>query len=149
MRLRPGRSEHDLLKRRSTLDPAGLFRRSDKGDAPNTSTEFLAPERIAVSEDGGRPPASHVAWPAAPRASHDQRPSSPRPATTSARRFSMLRFRHASDSQLSTTAREHAARDAPPVPPVPPVPASAAARTNERTCSPAALAPSHCSTLAP
>lgn len=130
MRLRPGRSEHDLLKRRSTLDPAGLFRRSDKADAPNTSTEFLAPERIAVSEDGG-----HVAWPAAPRASYDGPPSSPRPATTSARRFSMLRFRHASDSQLSTTAREHAARDARDAPPVPPVP-----QVSARTCSPRPVA---------
>lgn len=33
------------------------------------------------------------------------------------RRFSMLKFRHASDSQLATKARHHA--DASPVPPVP------------------------------
>jgi hypothetical protein len=126
MRLRPGKSEHDL-KRRSTLDPAGLFRRSDKGDKDDKATEFLAPERIAVSEDGGRPASSEVARPSASRDSNKSPPDSPRPANP--RRFSMLRFRHASDSQLSTTAKEHAARD---VPPVPPVPASVAERSNER-----------------
>lgn len=133
MRLRPGRSEHDL-KRRSTLDPAGLFRRSEKGDKSDKSTEYLAPGRIAVSEDGGRPASSDDARPSVSRESHDSHdahaspPASPRPQNP--RRFSMLRFRHASDSQLSTTAKEHAARDAPPVPPVP---ASAAERnSNER-----------------
>lgn len=129
MRLRPGRSEHDL-KRRSTLDPAGLFRRSDKADKNDKSTEFLAPDRITVSEDGGRPASSEVARPSASRDSHDSHdspPSSPRLMNT--RRFSVLRFRHASDSQLSTTAKEHAARDAPPVPPVP---VNATERSNER-----------------
>ncbi|KAF2995518.1 hypothetical protein E8E13_001658 [Curvularia kusanoi] len=117
MRLRAGRSERDL-KRRSTLDPAGLFRRGDKGDKDDKSTEYLTPERIAVSEDGGRPASSDVARPSTSRDSETSPTASPRPAQTN-RRFSMLRFRHASDSQLSTTAREHAARDAPPVPPVP------------------------------
>ena len=31
-------------------------------------------------------------------------------------RFSMLKFRHASDSQLSKTAKEHERSNAPPVP---------------------------------
>ena len=146
MRLRPGRSEHDL-KRRSTLDPAGLFRRSDRPDRGDESdkshrptesdkshrpTEHLAPQRGAVSEDGRRPPSSEPARPSVSPDSHHPPPSSPRP--TNPRRFSMLRFRHASDSQLSTTAKEHAARDAPPVPPVPPNPAQRSSeRSNERT----------------
>ena len=124
MRLRAGKSERDL-KRRSTLDPVGLFRRSDKGDKgdkdkDDRSTEYLTPERIAQSEDGRRPASSDVARPstATARDSQESPSASPRPAQTN-RRFSMLRFRHASDSQLSITAKEHAARDAPPVPPVP------------------------------
>ena len=129
MRLRPGKSEKDLRRRStfsSTLDPAGLFNRSGKGDKSDKSTEYLAPERIAVSEDGGRPVSSEMERPR-PEDTRDSG-SSPRPSMN-ARRFSMLRFRHASDSQLSTTAKEHAARDAPPVPPVP---ASAERMSNER-----------------
>ena len=46
------------------------------------------------------------------------RPSSPpavdRPGKS--RRFSILRFRHASDSQLAKTAKEHANTGVPPVP---------------------------------
>jgi hypothetical protein len=141
MRLRPGRSEHDL-KRRSTLDPAGFFRRSDRTDSNERTDQhgdsppaFVQPDRVAVSEDGGRPASSDVARPSVSRDSASPS-SSPRPAHP--RRFSMLRFRHASDSQLSTTAKEHAARDAPPVPPVPASAANAASvasaeRSNERT----------------
>ena len=132
MRLRPGRSEHDL-KRRSTLDPAGLFKRSDKADKNDKSTELLTPNRIAVSEDGGRPASSEVARPSVSRDSHDSHDSHDSPPSPqrlmNPRRFSVLRFRHASDSQLSTTAKEHAARDAPPVPPVP---VNATERSNER-----------------
>lgn len=109
--LRPGRSERDL-KRRSTLDPAGFFRRADA----------LEPARIAVSEDGGRPRSRDVARPAT--SPYDDAPAPAPPPNP--RRFSLMRFRHASDSQLSTTAREH--RDAPPVPAVP-----AVARHPERT----------------
>lgn len=126
MRLRPGRSERDL-KRRSTIDPGGFFKRSDKADKKDSAADFLAAERIAVSEDGGRPASSEVA--SASRDSHESPPSSPRPANH--RRFSMMKWRHASDSQLSTTAKEHAARERD-APPVPPVPASAAERGNER-----------------
>lgn len=131
MRLRPGKSEKDLRRRStfsSTLDPAGLFNRSAKGDKADKSTEYLAPERFAVSEDGGRPVSSEMErlQPSATRDSGRSPPASPRPSQN--RRFSMLRFRHASDSQLSTTAKEHA-RDAPPVPPVP---ASAERMSNER-----------------
>lgn len=122
--LRPGRcSERDQLQRRSTLDPGTLFtKRADKA-------AHLDPARAAVSVDGGRPRGADVARPSTSRheqqqqQQHDQgrRGSSPavQEATPDTRRFSVMRFRHASDTQLSTKAKEQAARDAPPVPPVP------------------------------
>lgn len=139
MRLRPGKSEKDLRRRStfsSALDPAGLFARGgkgDKGDKGDEGAAHLAPERMAVSEDGGRPESCETEQRLRPSATRDSQagrspPASPRPSANP-RRFSMLRFRHASDSQLSTTAKEHAARDAPPVPPVP---ASAARMSIER-----------------
>ncbi|ORY15213.1 hypothetical protein BCR34DRAFT_192494 [Clohesyomyces aquaticus] len=122
--LRPNRSERDL-QRRSTLDPAGLFRRGDK----NKSSERLAPgDRIAVSEDGGRPTSSDVArpsWPAGSDNGNDNPPPTPpiQEHTPNTRRFSLMRFRHASDSQLSIKAKEQAAENAPPVPAMPAAPA--------------------------
>ncbi|KAH7408634.1 protein transport protein sec73 [Phaeosphaeria sp. MPI-PUGE-AT-0046c] len=122
--LRPNRSDRDL-KRRSTLDPAGLFKRADRDARLNASTENLQRDRVAVSEDGGRPTSSDVARPAM-TSPHDGEPEPPSPpiqqATPNTRRFSLMRFRHASDSQLSVKAKEQAARDesAPPVPAVPP-----------------------------
>ena len=46
------------------------------------------------------------------------RPSSPpiQERTPKHQRFSILRFRHASDSQLAKTAKEHAAAVVPPMP---------------------------------
>lgn len=117
--LRPGRSERDL-KRRSTLDPANFFKRGDKDPRFHQSTENLDPSRVAVSEDGRRPTSTDVARP--PTNHADEPPPSPpvQEATPNTRRFSLMRFRHASDSQLSTKAKEHAARDdAPPVPAMP------------------------------
>lgn len=126
--LRPGRSEKDL-KRRSTLDPAGFFKRSDK-DRPNKSVDNLPDTRHAVSEDGGaRPQSSSVvedkqqqqqqqpSW----SANNETRPPTPpvQEHTPLTRRFSLMRFRHASDSQLSIRAKEQADEDTPPVPPVP------------------------------
>jgi hypothetical protein len=117
--LRPGRSEHDL-KRRSTLDPANFFKRGDKDSRFHKSSENLGADRVAASEDGGRPPSSDYARPSL-SAGYDGPPSPPvQEATPNTRRFSLMRFRHASDSQLSVKAKEHAARsDAPPVPAVP------------------------------
>ncbi|KAF2001641.1 hypothetical protein P154DRAFT_553603 [Amniculicola lignicola CBS 123094] len=121
--LRPNRSERDL-KRRSTLDPAGLFKRNDKSRL-NKSSEHLAPDRVAVSEDGSRPVSSDQARPSwSADNAHDQPPTPPiQESTPNTRRFSLMRFRHASDSQLSVKAKEQAkeqaAHDAPPVPAMP------------------------------
>ncbi|KAF1961630.1 hypothetical protein CC80DRAFT_195280 [Byssothecium circinans] len=133
--LRPKRSEKDLERRNSTLDPAKLFKRSDRFRL-NKSAEQLPHDRVAVSVDGGRPPSSDVSH--VSRASHVSRgalwaendenppPSPPiQQHTPMTRRFSLMRFRHASDSQLSIKAKEQA--EIPP--PVPIVPPQAAANT--------------------
>jgi hypothetical protein len=117
--LRPNRSDRDL-KRRSTLDPASLFKRGDKETRFYKSTENLDADRLAVSEDGGRPTSPDVAR-LSMNEDPDEPPSPPvQESTPNTRRFSLLRFRHASDSQLSLKAKEHAARE--PAPPVPAVP---------------------------
>ena len=118
--LRPNRSERDL-KRRSTLDPAGFFTRGDKSSRFHKSAEHLAADRVAVSEDGFRPTSSDVGSRPSWTASNDDPPPSPpvQMETPNTRRFSLMRFRHASDSQLSTKAKEQATEEAPPVPAVP------------------------------
>jgi hypothetical protein len=136
--LRPNRSDRDL-KRRSTLDPAGLFKRGGDKDARfDQSTEDLAPDRIAASEDGGRPPSSDVARPSLHLTDDPDNPDEPpsppvQEATPNTRRFSLLRFRHASDSQLSVKAKEHAAREA--APPVPAVPRESARSSSRVSCA--------------
>lgn len=131
--LRPNRSEKDLQRRNSTLDPSALFRRSDK--SRNKSTEHLNPNnaRLALSHDGGRPSSRDLApqptWPATGDLNDENRPPSPpvQEHTPMTRRFSLMRFRHASDSQLSLKAKEQAV-DAPPVPAVPPQAATSTPR---------------------
>ena len=120
--LRPGRSDKDL-KRRSTLDPAGLFTRGSK---TNKSAEHLTDVRHAVSEDGGARPLSgdEPRESLSPADNNHHRPRTPvQEHSPMTRRFSMMRFRHASDSQLSTRAKEQQQQD--DTPPVPQVPANA------------------------
>ncbi|KAH8719289.1 hypothetical protein GQ44DRAFT_741996 [Phaeosphaeriaceae sp. PMI808] len=140
--LRPNRSERDL-KRRSTLDPAGLFsRRGDRDRDKDThlgqSTEDVGAFRVTASEDGGRPTSTDVARPSMSshtRLDDNDDAESPSPpvqrATPNTRRFSLMRFRHASDSQLSVKAKEHAARSEAQAPPVPAVPANQAQPSQE------------------
>ncbi|KAI4713113.1 hypothetical protein J4E89_002091 [Alternaria sp. Ai002NY15] len=135
--LRPGRSERDL-KRRSTLDPAGFFhRRADKDTRFDRSQENLDTTRIAASEDGFRPTSTDTARPSTGHDDDDDSPPSPpvQEHTPNTKRFSLMRFRHASDPQLSAKAKEHAARDddAPPVPRMPGTPAPPAIITTAPT----------------
>ncbi|CAN9230028.1 unnamed protein product [Alternaria alternata] len=135
--LRPGRSERDL-KRRSTLDPAGFFKRADKDARFDRPAENLDPGRIAASEDGYRPTSTDIARPSTGHDDDDDdSPPSPpvQEHTPNTKRFSLMRFRHASDPQLSAKAKEHAARDddAPPVPRVPGNPAPPAIITTAPT----------------
>jgi hypothetical protein len=132
--IRPNRSERDL-KRRSTLDPAGLFKRPDKETRHHKSTENLNPARVAASEDGHRPTSTDMARPSTSHDDdgHGHAPPSPpvQEHTPNTKRFSLMRFRHASDSQLSAKAKEHSTREA--APPVPAVPAHPA-RTYASSC---------------
>ena len=88
-----------------------------------------------VSVDGGRPPSSHASRaPSPPVQQH----------TPLTRRFSMMRFRHASDPQLSAKAREQAHEQPPPVPTLP---AAVVALSTAQAPSAAAAASMPCSTL--
>ncbi|KAJ9639326.1 hypothetical protein H2199_006359 [Coniosporium tulheliwenetii] len=121
--VRPRRSDRDL-KRRSTLDPTSFFlRRSEQASRPNASAEFLHPDRGAALQDGSTPDLAGES----PRPSVE--PPAPSPPiqepTPNTKRFSMLRHRHASDSQLSAKVRAQA-QTAEPVPPVPAIAAAPA-----------------------
>ncbi|KAI9706789.1 MAG: hypothetical protein M1820_004760 [Bogoriella megaspora] len=115
MGLRSNRSEKDL-HRRSTFDPSNFFRRSEQVSRSQTPADYPPPNY-------GEPNYEEVHT--APASSHGQFPQPPpsppiQPSTPQTRRFSRLKSRHASDSQLSTRAKEQAAAtDVPPVPSVP------------------------------
>ncbi|KAK7516733.1 protein transport protein sec73 [Phyllosticta citriasiana] len=133
--LRPGKSEKDL-KRRSTLDPASLLKRSDPASHTHSAENLPSSDRGIKSSDGIRPalqprpslPEGEVHRPISPPV-QDHNPMT--------RRFSMLRSRHASDPQLRQKAKDHKAAaqatDVPPVPPVPPLPAAPAIITTAPT----------------
>lgn len=150
--LRPNRSDRDL-QRRSTIDPIALFKR-DRDHQHQHQQQPPVPDipqahRLAVSEDGRRPSSPELSrFRSHPDHAPDDaalspprtRPS-PSPSAPSSRRFSLMRFRHASDPQLSAKAKEHAARDdIPPVPAVPAVPALPVTATPDS--KPAPLPPS-------
>ncbi|KAF2836701.1 hypothetical protein M501DRAFT_225194 [Patellaria atrata CBS 101060] len=119
--LRPNRSEKDL-RRRSTLDPYNLFRRGDQDSRANASSDNLSSDRGAVSYDGARPDISSSDIERSP--STADRPTTPvQEHTPNTRRFSLARFRHASDSQLSVKAKQQAEKEKPPVPAMPTAPA--------------------------
>lgn len=115
--LKPSLSKKDV-KRRSTLDPFSFTRRHDTSPETGNTVE-RPPIRRAVSQDARRPKSSNDTE---PQSIAEDPPGSPpvQGSTAGTKRFSMMRFRHASDSQLNTKAREQAADPAPPVPPVPP-----------------------------
>ncbi|MCJ1402426.1 hypothetical protein MMC11_005646 [Xylographa trunciseda] len=104
-------SEKDL-RRRSALDPASPlvpFSAVHHGFQTESMHPFDAPRRFRDSV---------VSLSAVNDASITERAGSPPvPARTPKHRpFSMLKFRHASDSQLSKTAKEQADSEAPPMP---------------------------------
>ena len=105
-----------LPRRRSTLDllKADLRNNISQGDDVNKSTSAL-PEPPRSPQR----PVSGYEWPDHGQDGRAESPplQEPTPAT---RRFSMLKFRHFSDTQLATRARLQAERDAaPPVPALP------------------------------
>lgn len=129
--LRPADPDKDL-RRRSTADALNLFRTKSKPASATISAEDMAGERdTEAAELGDQGPATAVARPSTPPSRNPPintslngslAPPSPpvQEETASHRRFSMLRFRHASDPQLSSNARGRPASPAPPLPSLPP-----------------------------
>ena len=112
--LRVTRPSDTALRRHSSLDPANIAngpketRNSHDGamDLVN-NVRSASPLRNSIDPAG-----------AATDASFGERPRSPPLPTARQQRFSILKFRHASDSQLSRTAKEQAqaAASTPPMP---------------------------------
>ena len=116
-RLRVTRPSDTALHRHSTLDPANIqsagsqeMRISHDGtmeSLKNVRSASPSPLRNSIDPAG-----------AANDASFGERPPSPPLPNARQQRFSILKFRHASDSQLSRTAKEQAqaAISPPPMP---------------------------------
>ena len=115
-RLRVSRPTDGGLRRHSTIDPIQLRSQSENEDSHHANAMVmdslpnleppLAPEQLAEPFGASLLGATTA------------RPSSPavRERNPKQQRFSMLRFRHASDSQLSQTARDQANMPTPPMP---------------------------------
>ena len=117
--LRVNRSEKDL-HRHSTLNPGGFSKCGDEALSANASAEFLAPDRATVSHNGEPSNTAELGRASSSADIQDPPPSPPiQEHTPNTRRFSIMRFRHASDPQLSAKAKEHAAGSAPPIPAMP------------------------------
>lgn len=113
-RLRATRPSDAALRRHSTLDPANIanggqeMRNSHDGAMDlQTNVRSASPLRNSIDPAG-----------AANDASFGERPRSPPLPSARQQRFSILKSRHASDSQLSRTAKEQAQAAASP-PPMP------------------------------
>lgn len=108
-RLRVDRPSDALLRRHSTLDPANIAgdARSSRDAAidPLNLVRSSSPLRNSIDPSGAANDASF--------GEKTLRPPSPNPRQ---QRFSILKFRHASDSQLAKTAKEQAAMSTPPIP---------------------------------
>ena len=107
--------------RRTTLNPYALHDdhdRSRHASSPGLSAPQNEAFKRAASVDVARPDArsrerriSALMAPTPPSPPDDSRPHT--------QRFTLLRFRNASEPQLSAKAREQAAQSVPPVPAVP------------------------------
>jgi hypothetical protein len=106
-------------KRRSTLDTYGVFSQKEQLPQASYSTDFLPPgggKAVDDNQDADRRRKSS----AIPDSTLGP-PSPPvQQSTPNTRRFSMMRFRHASDPQLSHNAKgERNGSDTPAVPSIP------------------------------
>jgi hypothetical protein len=113
--LRGTSSEREVKQRRSTLDPFTFVKRSNPTDLRSHSSIDLP----RASRDADQDASSTQLESAQPDSEAVSPPPSPeiQQETPKTKRFSIMRFRHASDSQLSVKAKEQAA--APPVPAIP------------------------------
>lgn len=115
--LRPGHPDRDL-RRRSIVEPYNLFRHQEQLPPSSSSTDYLPQRRDAPSNDGVTSDLAESVEDEAPAA--DAPPSPPvQKQTANHRRFSMLRFRHASDPQLSYNAKHDHDEPVPPLPAMP------------------------------
>ena len=122
--LRPVDPEKEF-RRRSTLDLTNLFRSNAQPPQTSSSTDDLQAEsnrkfKVAQTPDN---PASGDETVDEDREAADNEPGSPvsppiQRMTSSHNRFSKLKFRHASDSQLSVKAKRQA-EQTPPMPAIP------------------------------
>lgn len=108
-RRRVNRPNDATLRRHSTLDPANI-----PGDAHTSHDSTIDPLSTVRSSS----PLRHSIDPtgAAKDASFGEKSLRPPSPERRQQRFSMLKFRHASDSQLAKTAKEQAAMVPPPMP---------------------------------
>ncbi|KAI9713650.1 MAG: hypothetical protein M1812_006622 [Candelaria pacifica] len=118
--LRARRSNNNL-RRNSTLEPIPTLRQSEQLPRNNASVELLSPHLRSSTpaqsrnSESSRPPSSQAGR---PLASDDLPPV--HDGTSKQRRFSMLKFRNASDPHLFARAKQQAAAaEAPAVPPMP------------------------------
>ena len=108
-RLRVNRPNDAALRRHSTLDPANIS--ESAGSSQDVTLDHLDPIRSSSPLRNSIDPAG-----AANDASFGQRALRSPSTNPRQQRFSILKFRHASDSQLAKTAKEQAATSAPPMP---------------------------------
>ncbi len=115
-RLRVNRPTDGGLRRHSTIDPTQLRIASENYDAHDANTMLTDPLQTSDPPPIVQEPVETVE--ALTDGAFMARPSSPavRDRIPRQQRFSMLRFRHASDSQLSKTARDQANMFTPPMP---------------------------------
>lgn len=108
-RLRVNRPSDAALRRHSTLDPANIH--GDARSSQEVVNDSLHPARSSSPLRNSIDPAG-----AANDASFGEKTLRPPSPNLRQQRFSILKFRHASDSQLAKTAKEQAAASTPPMP---------------------------------
>lgn len=130
--LRLGAVDGNESKRRSAIEPDAHARLSEHvprprpatGEPPSRRSESATRSPVGMGSNGLRPTTpderSRDVPPGTAETGKADTPTSPVSRQVSLRnRFSMMRFRYASDPQLSTSYAQ-ADEEAPPVPPMPP-----------------------------
>ncbi|KAL9595471.1 MAG: hypothetical protein Q9219_006431 [cf. Caloplaca sp. 3 TL-2023] len=111
------RDQPDRRRRRSVLqlDPSGpAEHEQDRGVNNGREPDSLQPARLSTSVSDLMLQEHNLH--ATVSNGQDPSPYGQHPPTNRSQRFSLLKFRHASDSQLSRTARDQALTGRPPVP---------------------------------
>ncbi len=115
-RLRVNRPTDGALRRHSTIDPTQLRGESENNDAHHANAMIMDSMQIPGPPPVVREPVESVESLVDGASMGGLSSSAVRDRNPRQQRFSMLRFRHASDSQLSKTARDQANVPTPPMP---------------------------------